>query len=187
MIGFCQGMEGAIAQDSENPSSSEADRSFDNGLILRASHTGWYYRHIKMAGHLCKAWIEVRLIRRGFRNDGLWVVGNTDFWASLKEGEGERMSGAPSLAVLVPEQLCVCVGAGTERADKQVCWCYFARSFVDNAQGGAGKVRECLFPSLMILSHYEIDSLTPLPVNIAELRLLVAFRMILLVLFPEQS
>ena len=97
------------------------------------------------------------------------------------------MASAPSLAVFVPEQSCVRVGAGTERAHEQVCWCHYTCSLVDDAQGGAGKVRECFFSSLMILSHYEIDSLTPLPVNLAELRLLVAIRMILLVFLPEQG
>lgn len=100
-------MEGAIAQDSKDPSSSKADRGFDNSLILWASDAGWYHRHIEMAGHLCKARIDVRLIRRGFCNDGFWIVGNTDFWAPLKKGEGKRMASAPSLAIFVPEQSCV--------------------------------------------------------------------------------
>ena len=78
-------MEGAIAQDSKDPSSSKADRSFDNSLIPWLSYASWNHRHIEMAGHLCKTRIDVRLIRRGFRNDGLWIVGNTDFWAPLKK------------------------------------------------------------------------------------------------------
>ena len=97
------------------------------------------------------------------------------------------MASAPSLAILVPEQSCICVGAGTERADEQVSWCNYACCLVDDAQGGAGKVREYFFSSPMILSHYEIDSLTPLPVNLAELRLLVTIRMILPILLPQQS
>ena len=61
-------------------------------------------------------------------------------------------------------------------------------SLIDDAQGGAGKIREGFFARLMILPHHEIDILTPLPPeDLRRLALLIAVRMLLLILVPQQG
>jgi len=139
-----------------------------------------------MFGKILIGGIDVRLISAWVGYTGFEVVRNEDLGNTAEELEGVNMGSDPEREFLGRGGLCKGVAAGAEGGDKDLSLGDFSGVRIDDGNGLSAVVDKELLSGPMLLSERDIELVSPLPIEVAELAVLIPVRIGLLVFVPEE-
>ena len=139
-----------------------------------------------MLGQVVVGGIDVRLVARGLRHAAAQVIGHPQLGAAAEERERAHMAAYPVRQLLAPGRLDVGVVRGAQHSHEHLGGTDFAGAAVGHVNGLAGIVDEQALARCVGLPHRRGQLLAPAPVVFAECAVLEAFRLLELVLLPQQ-
>ena len=185
-VGLRQAEEGALTKPGQNETLGDQHAPFDLGLVLGTANAGGDNGGAVMVGEFGIAGIEVRLIAAGLGDSGAQVVRDHAMGNGAKITEGPDMGTDPVGQTLSPGRLGVGQVAVAHDPDEDLGFPDLPRRGVHDGQGHPAVVDEKLVAGAVLLAHGTIQLLAPLPIEFAELAVLVPGGFAFLVLLPEQ-
>jgi hypothetical protein len=139
-----------------------------------------------MGGELGVRGVEDRLVAVGTGDAGLEVVRHDQAGAAAEEGERVDVRRDPVGQLLGRQRLGIGVVRRPEDRHEELGLRHLAGGGIDDRDGLAGEVDEQLLARAVLLAHHEIEPPPPVPVVAAELGVLVAVGLALLVFEVQQ-
>ena len=131
-------------------------------------------------------WIEIRLVPGRVRDTRLQIVRDHDRGNRAHELEGMDVAAHPEGELLGGGGFHVTVVARPERGYKEMGLRRGPGGRIMDRDRVAGEVDEEFFAGLIVLPEGDVEGIGPRPVAQAELAVLVAFGVLIPVLFPEE-
>ena len=139
-----------------------------------------------VAGQIVVGGVDVRLVATGLADTTFQVVGDNGLGDTAVKGKRADMGADPVLKALAGGGLDIGITACTQYGDKDLSVADCAGCRIDDINGLAGIVNEQLFSCPMFMAHGNIQAGGSVTVTVAEPAVLIAVRVLLLVLLPEQ-
>ena len=185
-VGFGQTEEGPLAQSGQDEALGDQHASFDLGFIPRAAHTGGNDGGTVVVGALRIRRVQIGFVTAGFTDSGTQIIRDHAMGNGTEITESADMRADPVLQLLGPGRFGIGQVAIAHDADKYLRLTDLAGGGIDNVQGRAAVIDEKLIPGAVFLAHGTIQGLAPLPIEFAELAVLVAGGLTLFVFLPQQ-
>jgi hypothetical protein len=130
--------------------------------------------------------VDVRFIPTGLADTTFQVVGDNGFGNTAVKGKSTNMGAYPVLKTLTGRGFSIGIAAGTKHGYKDLGLVDCTGRSVNYINSLTGIVNEQLFPCPVFMTHDNIETGCPVTVTVAEPAVLVAIRVLLFVLLPEQ-
>jgi hypothetical protein len=185
LVGLGQAREDSVAQPRQQPALGDQHADFDFRLIPRFRGSGRDYCAAIVSSHIQVGGVNVGLVAVRLGDAGLQVVRDQNLGHTAEEGEGVDVARDPVRQLL--RGVRVEVVAGAEHGDEELSDGDDPGHRVDDLQRLlAGEVDEQLLARAMLLPHDDVEVPRPLTVVVAELGVLIAVGVLLLVLQMEE-
>lgn len=184
-VEFSHAEEGMVSRSCQDPTLRYEDGRFRLGLASGTTDSGRDDRRGVMFGKVLIGGIDVRFISARVVHTGFEVVRNKDLGYAAEELEGVNMGSDPEREFLGRGGLGKGIAAGAKGGDKDLSLGDFSGYRIDDGNGLPALVDKELLSGPMFLPERDIEFVSPLPIEVAELTVLIPVRIGLLVFVPE--
>ena len=181
-----EGKEGLVAEAGEDPALDDLYGDFDFGFVPRMRGPGGQNHRAVVLGELLVGALQPGLVAAREGDAALELVTHHGGGDPAKKLEGALMAREPIRDLLGAGRFGVGVVRGAEDGDEELDLDQLAGGGLDEPGLLAGVVDEALVASVVDLAHRQAPPLEPAPVDLAELGVAVAVRMLLEILQVQQ-
>ena len=178
--------EGVISKSCQDPTLRYEDGRFRLGFVTGTTDSGWDDRRCIMLGKVLIGGIDVRFISAWVGHTAFEVVRNKDLGHAAEKLEGVNMGSDPEREFLGRSGLGKGIAAGPKGGDKDLSLGDFPGYRIDDGNGLSAVVDKELLSCPMFLPESDVELLSPLPIEVAELAVLIPVLISLFVFIPEE-
>ena len=178
--------EVVVSESGQDPALSHEDGGFHFSFVPGTPHPGRDDGDSIMLRKLQVSGVDVGFVSAGLLDPYLEIIRDEDLGDAAEELEGVYMRSNPGRQILGGRSFSKGIAAGSESSYKDLSLGHLAGGRIDDGDGLAGIIHKEFLPGPVLLPEGYIELLFPLAIEVAELAVLIALWIDLLVLVPQE-